>query len=40
MGQKAAELLLGRLKGEQESTTVMFKPELIIRGSTAAPRRT
>jgi len=39
MGQKAAELLLGRLKGERESTTVMFKPELIIRGSTAAPRR-
>jgi LacI family transcriptional regulator len=39
MGQKAAELLLGRLKGEKESTTVMFKPELIIRGSTAAPRR-
>jgi DNA-binding LacI/PurR family transcriptional regulator len=38
MGQKAAELLLGRLNGEKESTTVMFKPELIIRGSTAAPR--
>src|SRR5580698_4167863 len=40
MGQKAAELLLGRLRGERESATVMFKPELIIRGSTAAPRRT
>jgi LacI family transcriptional regulator len=39
MGQKAAELLLGRLRGQRESTTVMFKPELIIRGSTAAPRR-
>ncbi len=38
MGQKAAELLLGRLKGEREAKTVVFKPELIIRRSTAPPR--
>jgi LacI family transcriptional regulator len=38
MGQKAAELLLGRLRGERDAKTVIFKPELIIRSSTAAPR--
>ena len=38
MGQKAAELLLGRLKGERDAKTVVFKPELIIRRSTAPPR--
>jgi LacI family transcriptional regulator len=39
MGQKAAELLLGRLQGERQADTVIFKPELIIRRSTAAPKR-
>jgi LacI family transcriptional regulator len=39
MGQKAAELLLGRLQGERQANTVIFKPELIIRRSTAAPKR-
>jgi LacI family transcriptional regulator len=38
MGQKAAELLLGRLRGERKANTVMFEPELIIRRSTAAPK--
>jgi len=39
MGEKAAELLLGRLRGEKQANTVVFKPELIIRRSTAAPKR-
>jgi LacI family transcriptional regulator len=39
MGQKAAELLLGRLRGERHANTVIFKPELIIRRSTAPPKR-
>ncbi len=34
MGQKAAELLLGRLQGERRANTVMFEPELIVRRST------
>ncbi len=38
MGQKAAELLLGRLRGERNAKIVMFKPELIVRRSTAPPR--
>jgi len=38
MGQKAAELLLGRLRGEKEANTVIFKPELIVRNSTTAPK--
>ena len=39
MGQKAAELLLGRLHGERRANTVMFKPELIVRRSTCPPKR-
>jgi DNA-binding LacI/PurR family transcriptional regulator len=39
MGQKAAELLFCRLRGGKEANTVVFKPELIVRGSTAAPKR-
>jgi LacI family transcriptional regulator len=39
MGEKAAELLLGRLHGEKLAKTVMFKPELVVRRSTASPRR-
>jgi len=39
MGQKAAELLLGRLSGVKDANTFMFEPELIIRRSTAAPKR-
>ena len=39
MGQKAAELLLGRLQGERRANTVVFEPELIVRGSTCPPRR-
>lgn len=31
MGQKAAELLLSRLRGEGHANTVIFKPEMIIR---------
>jgi LacI family transcriptional regulator len=38
MGQKAAELLLDRLRGEKLAKTVVFEPQLIVRGSTAAPR--
>lgn len=38
MGQKAAELLLGRLQGERRANTVVFEPELIVRGSTCAPK--
>jgi DNA-binding LacI/PurR family transcriptional regulator len=39
MGQKAAELLLGRLQGERRANTVVFEPELIVRRSTCPPRR-
>jgi DNA-binding LacI/PurR family transcriptional regulator len=37
MGQKAAELLLGRLRGERLAKTVVFEPQLVVRRSTAAP---
>ena len=39
MGQKAAELLLARLRGERRAKTVMFEPQLVVRRSTAAPKR-
>jgi DNA-binding LacI/PurR family transcriptional regulator len=39
MGQKAAELLLGSLKGERCANTVVFEPQLIVRRSTGAPKR-
>jgi DNA-binding LacI/PurR family transcriptional regulator len=39
MGKKAAELLLGRIGGNTELRTIVFKPELIVRRSTAAPKR-
>ena len=39
MGRKAAELLLGRLSGERDAQTVIFEPDLIIRRSTAAPKK-
>jgi LacI family transcriptional regulator len=39
MGRKAAELLLGRLTGERDPQTVIFEPDLIIRRSTAAPKK-
>lgn len=39
MGQKAAELLLGRLRGEKRANIVVFTPDLIVRRSTAAPKR-
>jgi DNA-binding LacI/PurR family transcriptional regulator len=39
MGQKAAELLLGRLRGARLAKTVVFEPQLIVRRSTAAPRQ-
>ena len=39
MGQKAAELLLGRLRGEKRANTVVFEPQLVVRRSTAAPKR-
>ena len=39
MGQKAAELLLARLRGETIAKMVMFEPQLIVRRSTATPKR-
>jgi LacI family transcriptional regulator len=39
MGQRAAELLLERLSGQKKSRTVVFEPKLIVRRSTAAPKR-
>jgi LacI family transcriptional regulator len=39
MGKKAAELLLGRIGGNTEIRTIVFKPELIVRRSTADPKR-
>jgi DNA-binding LacI/PurR family transcriptional regulator len=38
MGQKAAQLLLARLHGSTTVQSVVFKPELIVRRSSAAPR--
>ena len=39
MGKKAAELLLGRLHGEKLANTVVFEPQLVVRRSTATPKR-
>ena len=39
MGKKAAELLLGRIGGNTEPRTIVFKPELIVRRSTAPPTK-
>jgi LacI family transcriptional regulator, galactose operon repressor len=39
MGQKAAELLLGRLRGEKLTKTAVFEPQLVVRCSTAMPKR-
>jgi DNA-binding LacI/PurR family transcriptional regulator len=39
MGKKAAELLLGRLHGEKLANTIVFEPQLVVRRSTAAPKR-
>jgi DNA-binding LacI/PurR family transcriptional regulator len=39
MGKKAAELLLGRIRGETAAKTVVFEPELVVRRSTAGPKR-
>ncbi len=39
MGKKAAELLLARIRGHSAAKTVVFEPELIVRCSTAVPRR-
>ena len=39
MGKKAAELLLGRIRGATAAKTVVFEPELVVRRSTAAPKR-
>jgi DNA-binding LacI/PurR family transcriptional regulator len=39
MGQKAAELLLGRLRGEKLTKTAVFEPQLVVRRSTAKPKR-
>jgi DNA-binding LacI/PurR family transcriptional regulator len=38
MGQKAAQLLLTRLRGRTTPQTVVFEPELIVRRSAAAPK--
>jgi LacI family transcriptional regulator len=39
MGEKAAELLLRRIQGETAAKTIVFKPTLVVRRSTAAPER-
>jgi DNA-binding LacI/PurR family transcriptional regulator len=39
MGKKAAELLLGRIGGITAPRTIVFKPELIVRRSTAPPSK-
>jgi DNA-binding LacI/PurR family transcriptional regulator len=39
MGKKAAELLLGRIRGEKAAKTVVFEPSLVVRRSTAAPKK-
>ena len=39
MGEKAAELLLQRIQGETAAKTIVFKPTLVVRRSTAAPER-
>jgi DNA-binding LacI/PurR family transcriptional regulator len=38
MGRKAAELVLGRLRGETEPKVIVFEPHLFIRRSTAKPK--
>jgi LacI family transcriptional regulator, galactose operon repressor len=37
MGKKAAELLLQRIQGKTAPKTIVFKPALVVRRSTAAP---
>ena len=39
MGKKAADLLLGRIRGETATKTVVFEPALVVRSSTAVPKR-
>ena len=39
MGEKAAELLLRRSQGDTAAQTIVFKPTLVVRRSTAAPER-
>jgi DNA-binding LacI/PurR family transcriptional regulator len=39
LGQRAMELLIALLKGEQAERTVVIRGELMSRGSTAKPRR-
>ena len=38
MGQKAAQLVLARLRGSTTAQNIVFKPELIVRRSTASPK--
>jgi DNA-binding LacI/PurR family transcriptional regulator len=38
MGKRSAELLLTRIQKEKGTTTEIFPPELVVRGSTAPPR--
>ena len=39
MGKRTMELLLTRLRGGKPAQTLVFTPELIVRGSTAPPSR-
>jgi LacI family transcriptional regulator len=41
MGEMAAQLLLKRIQNPKEAypDTIMFEPELMVRESTALPRR-
>jgi LacI family transcriptional regulator len=38
MGQKAAQLVLARLRGSTTAQNIVFEPELIVRRSTASPK--
>ena len=39
MGIEAARVLLARMNGQEVSADVLLRPELIVRGSTAVPRK-
>jgi LacI family transcriptional regulator len=39
MGAEAARLLLARMQGQDVAADVLLRPKLVVRGSTAAPRK-
>jgi DNA-binding LacI/PurR family transcriptional regulator len=39
MGIEAARVLLARMNGQEVSADVLLRPELVVRRSTAAPRK-